>query len=134
MQLFRCGVVGNIYGSHPCAPGSIPGSGNLFPLYMKGKLISLLSSSNFGSSSHETLASGQNIKLIPDWTYFHCPGATLPLNYRPKNRITSPNLNYRTGPDFANLRLPFRNCPRITVFLHCLQNFGFNVGFNVACG
>ncbi len=31
-QPIRCGVVGNIYGSHPCAPGSIPGSGiSFFP-------------------------------------------------------------------------------------------------------
>ena len=30
IQPIRCGVVGNIYGSHPCATGSIPGSGIAF--------------------------------------------------------------------------------------------------------
>jgi len=32
--------------------------------------------------------------LIPDWTYFHCPGATLALDEWPENQILIPDWTY----------------------------------------
>jgi len=36
----------------------------------------------------------ENQILIPDWTYFHCPGTTLVVGEWPENQILIPNWTY----------------------------------------
>jgi len=49
---------------------------------------------NFYVNFPKLLASGQKIKfLIPDWTYFHCPGTTLAGEW-PENQILISNWTY----------------------------------------